>query len=402
MPKKPEAGRWKDGVAFRGSWHWRLSWTDPATGERHYRMQGGYRTKAEALAARSEARARLARGGGRLPSQVTLGTWLGQWLEAAAARVRPTTLSGYRVHVRRYLVPRLGRLPLSAVDAARVRRLHGELLAEGLSPATVQRVHATLRAALQQAVRDGLLLANPASRTAPPTARRPELVTWSADEARTFLAAARGDRLHALWRLLLATGLRRGEALGLRWEDVDLERGCLHVRRNRTVADGRPLEQAPKTQRSRRTVPLDGGTLAALREHAARQAEEARAAGEAWQASGYVFVNGLGLPLHPDNVSAAFRRLVAGLPVRQIRLHDLRHTCATLSLAQGVHPKVVADVLGHESVKLTLDTYSHAVPTLAREAVTALGMVLDGGEAGERGGKTGANAGQGQLRASDE
>lgn len=192
-----------------------------------------------------------------------------------------------------------------------------------------------------------------------------------------FLAATRDDRLHPLWRLLLATGLRRGEALGLRWDDLDLARGLLYVRRSLTVADGRPLVQLPKTARSRRAVPLDAGTVAALRAHAARQAAEAHAAGEAWTPSNSVFTTPLGTPLHPDNVSEAFRRTVRALPLRPIRLHSLRHTCATLALAQGAHPKVVADLLGHESVKLTLDTYSHAVPGLAREAVDSVSELLD-------------------------
>lgn len=380
MPRRPDKDRWQGGVAFRGSsWYWRISRTDPRTGRRRFLTRGGYRTKEEAVAARAEELVRLRRGGLAADARTPLGEYLEDWLAASAARVRPTTLAGYAGHVRNHLVPRLGRLPLAAVDAATVRGLHAELLAAGLGPATVQRVHATLRAALQQAVRDGLLLANPASRVAPPKAERGEVERWSPEEARLFLAATRDDRLHALWRLLLATGLRRGEALGLRWEDVDLARGVLHVRRSLTVANGRPLVQLPKTARSRRTVPLDAGTVAALREHAARQAEEARAAGEAWTDSGHVFTTPLGTPLHPDNVSAAFRQTVRSLPLRPIRLHSLRHTCATLAFSRGAHPKVVADLLGHESVKLTLDTYSDAVPALTREAVAGVGEELDGG-----------------------
>jgi integrase len=195
-----------------------------------------------------------------------------------------------------------------------------------------------------------------------------ELTTWTAGELRRFLDSVRGDDLEALWVVLATTGLRRGEALRLRWGDLDLERGELAVRQTIVAVNHEVRVSTPKTKRGRRVVALDEVTVAALARHRP----------EPWSASDPAFVDGWGQVVHPSWVSKRFKTLAAGAGLPVIRLHDLRHTHATLALQAGIHPKIVSERLGHSSVSLTLDVYSHALPHLQREAAAAVGRLLWG------------------------
>jgi integrase len=236
----------------------------------------------------------------------------------------------------------------------------------------VQYVHATIRKALNDAVRWGLLVRNPAHQAAAPTPRRGELRTWTANELRGFLESVRSDRLYAAWQLAALTGMRRGEVLGLRWADVDLDTGWLSVRQTVVMVDNQPQVSEPKTARGRRRIALDPDTIAALRAHHTTQAAERLAAGPAWQGRDLVFTGQDGAPLHPEYVRRRFDRHLhhAGLP--RIRFHDLRHTHATLALQAGVHPKVVSERLGHTTVAMTLDIYSHAIPAMQQDAAVTV------------------------------
>ena len=202
--------------------------------------------------------------------------------------------------------------------------------------------------------------------------------TWTATDARLFLSAASDDRLYALWVLVLATGLRRGEIAGLRWEDIDFDGGVLAVRRSRTSVAYRVHEGEPKTRSGRRTVSLDARVCAVLTSHRRRQLEERLAWGAAWENSGYVFTAEDGQPLHPERIKVMFDKLVASAELPRIRFHDLRHTSATLALSAGIHPKVVSERLGHSNIAITLDLYSHVTPTLQAEAADKLGAVILG------------------------
>jgi integrase len=354
-------------------------------GKRRRRSVGGFKTKREAKAAEAEALRRIRDGVFVEPSRLTVGAYLTEvWLPSMASQVRATTLGGYRHNVRAYLVPRLGDIPLQRLTAARVGAFCGELVTSGgqggrpLSPKTVRYVHTTLRRALRDAVADGLMVRNVAAQARPPRARRVEMRTWTAVEVGTFLASVREDRLYAAWLLLATLGLRRGELLGLRWLDVDLTTGRIAIRHTLVMVDGKPATAEPKTGKGRRSLTLAPDVLDALRAHRAQQVAERLSWGADYTDSGLVVTTEQGRPMHPETFSGLFTRLAARAGLPAIRLHDLRHSTASILLARGVHPKVVSELLGHATIALTLDTYSHVIPSLQSEAAAVMAAaVLD-------------------------
>jgi integrase len=308
-----------------------------------------------------------------------LGRFLEEvWLPTIEPTVRPTTFVNYRSHVVHQIRSRLGDLALSELDGQTLNLFYARLRADGrvdgkggLSPASVRRVHATLHRALRDAVRWGHLAENPADRCDPPRIRADgfvEMKTWDAEGLRSFLEFVRDDRLYPLWLLLAMTGMRRGEALGLRWSDVDLERAQLSVRQTLVPVGARIVISQPKTARGRRVVALDSVTIAGLRKLRA----ESPSSGD------LIFVEDDGRPLNPSGVSRHFRRLVSGSGLPKIRLHDLRHTHATLALQAGVHPKIVSERLGHATVSLTLDVYSHAIGHMQADAAQEIANLVLG------------------------
>lgn len=199
---------------------------------------------------------------------------------------------------------------------------------------------------------------------------------WTADEARAFLGSVCDDRLTAAWTLLLTRGLRRGELAGLRWDAVDLDAGSISITRTRVLVNGQPTDSVPKTDAGRRTIPLDPGLVATLRSHQTRQKAERLAAGPAWIAEGYVFTDEFGAPLHPEYISTRFESLVDRAQLRRIRLHDTRHTAASLMLASGENVKVVAELLGHSSPTITQTIYQHVMPGMSEGAGERLSAAL--------------------------
>lgn len=318
------------------------------------------------------------------PNQ-TVAQYLDRWLkDSVKSSVRPRTYECYELNVRR-LVPHIGRLLLSKLSPAHVQACYGALLKSGLSRRSVELAHAVLHRALRQAVQWGLVGRNVTEAVAVPRPERQEMQTLTAEQVRQLFESTADDRLHALWVLLITTGLRLGEATALRWEDIDLNSNRLVVRRALQRQKGVGLVFVePKTQRSRRTVHLAVGTVAALREHRRRQVEGRLAAGPLWEDQGLVFCNLTGGPLSPSQVDKEFHRAVdkAGLP--RLRVHDLRHTAATLLLAKGVHPKVVQEMLGHSTITLTLDTYSHVLPALHAEAAAQMDALFRSGGASQQ------------------
>ena len=271
-------------------------------------------------------------------ASLPVGVYLDQWLAGARPSLKPSTAKSYREVVEWYVRPRVGDVKLANLNVRHIRNLYADLLTHGatrqeggLSASTVGAVHRVLRKALNDAVLWGLLGRSPLLGVKPPRQEQPELRWWTPDQAWTFLAAVEDDRLYALWVLVLSTGMRRGELAGLRWSDVDLETGVVSVVVPES-ASCTQRESDPKTRSSRRTVAVDGRVVGVLRAHRRRQHEERLTWGAAWTETGYVFTPEDGWPIHPERVSVLFARLVETAGVPKIRLHDLRHTSATLAL----------------------------------------------------------------------
>ncbi len=352
-------------------------------------------------------------------STMSFGDYLTYWLAAIAPeRLKPATLNSYEGLTRLYIRPALGKKRLNRLSPADVRRFLADFKAACLcclrgadeerpegkrtccavgrccgrrpSARTVQYVHAVLRSALQQAIREELIVRNVARIVETPTVESKEVRPLDAGEVRLLLKVARPHRLYALWLLLISTGLRRGEVLGLTWSDIDLTAGTLRVRRNVQRIRRELIFGTPKTMRSVRTVSLPQRCVRALTEHRERQNRERKVAGEKWQPApgqptGLVFTTSTGRVTDPRSLNRMLTILCRDAKVRRVRVHDLRHTCASLLLAQGVDARTIMETLGHSTITMTLDTYAHVMGTTLRAAADrmddALGLDDDQGDA---------------------
>lgn len=306
----------------------------------------------------------------------TVGQFLDRWLtDVAKPKLRPKTYHSYAALVRLHLKPALGHVQLAKLEPVQVQAMMNAKLESGLSPRTVQYLRAVLRRAIGQALKWGLVARNVVTLTDPPRVTRPEMQTLTPPQARVFLDAVRSDRLEALYAVALAMGLRQGEALGLRWQDVDLDAGVLRVRvALQRVRGDEPRLAEPKTRQSRRSLPLPPAVAAQLRAHRTRQLEERLIAGPGWEGERWdlVFCTALGRPLDARHVVYSFKRYLRRAALPDIRFHDLRHSCASLLLAQNVHPRVVMELLGHSTITLTMNTYSHVLPEAQRQAAALM------------------------------
>lgn len=358
---------------------------------RQFKVRGFVRRPDAQRALRERLRI-VERGEHVAPDLVTVEAWVATWLAAERTQVRPSTLHSYSKNLRVHVLPSLGDKQLQQVRPSDLSSLYARLLVDGradhkqgtgLSPRTVSYIHTILRKCLQAAVEsEGLLAQNPAARVRPPkqaadASRHERLRYWTALQLGAFLWRSKHQRHHSAWLMLATTGMRRGEVLGLGWEDVDLEAGRLHVRRTLVdVVTEAPIWSDPKTSRGRRTVDLDARTVAALQAHKAVQAQERLLCGAGYRKHGLVFAMPDGRPIHPDRFSREFTDTVKRTDLPLIRLHDLRHTWAVLALQAGVHPKVVQERLGHSNISITLDTYSHVLPTMQTDAAERVAALI--------------------------
>lgn len=350
-------------------WRFQVDLTDPASGKRVQRGRSGFETRHDAQEALRDFLNELEAGkpSGKSPR---LGEWLTrEWLPSLRTSVRPTTWKLYETTVRAYIEPQLGGLRLEELTTSQINALYGDLIDSGLAPKTVRNTHGVLHRALRDAVRWKLLATNPASDADPPRVPRTKPETWDAEQVSRFLHSVKDDRLVAMWRLAATTGMRRGELLAVSWSDVDLDTGTVSVSKAVASYSGLAIEiSETKTAAGDRQIALDAVTVEALRLHRQRQLEERLAWGEGWQDHGLVFCREDGTPLRPSWVTARLPKLAeeAGLP--RLTPHGLRHTWATLALKSGVNPKIVAERLGHSSVTVSLDRYSHVMPQMDRDA----------------------------------
>jgi integrase len=334
---------------------------------------------------RSEVAAKLAkalsdREGGLAfdTADVTLGPYLDRWLsDSVQGSVQETSYRRYEELARLHIKPALGRLKLKSLTPAHVRGLYREKLDSRLAPRTVNYIHRTLYKALKQAVADGLIPRNVVSVVEAPKPTKKEIHPLNRAQVNALFEAARGDRLEALYIVAVMMGLREGELLGLKWQDVNLEAGTLSVRRSLSYTETEPKFNTPKNGKGR-SLKLTDTAIDALRRHKIAQYEERRQLGSLWEDHDLVFPSESGRPMRAWSlIGGPFKRIWkrAGLPERT-RFHDLRHTCATLLLTQGVHPKFVQELLGHATISITLDTYSHVLPGMGDQAAVAMENAL--------------------------
>jgi integrase len=360
-----------------GRWEGRISlgWRD---GRRLQRSYYGA-TQAEVLSKLTKARNDVRLGLPVAANRQPVADFLTRWLEESAGpRIKPRTYERFSELIRLHVVPTLGRIRLEKLTPAHVQRLLIEKRQQGLAAQTVVSIRNVIRAALNQALRWGEVARNVATLVDAPRIERPAVRVLSAEEANRLLESAKGERFEAVYSVGLALGLRRGELLGLTWRDVDFDGAQLRVVRSLQRIGGRLQLTETKTPKSRRTVPLPQYAIRALRSHRVRQFEERLATGSDWQGSGLdlVFSNRTGGPVEPVNLHRAYKRLLtkAGLP--SIRFHNLRHSAASLMLAQGVPLKTIQEILGHSSIAVTSGFYAHLGEQLKREAADAMDRVL--------------------------
>lgn len=363
-----------------GRWHGYVSVGLKEAGARDRRHVSGPRradvvAKVRALECKRDAG--TAGAAGKAP---TVAAWLEHWLTHIAARkVRASTLQSYESKVRVRIVPIIGHHRLDRLQPEHVEAMFASLEADGLAPATVLQCQRILSRALKVAVQRGKVARNVCTLVDAPTLSRTEVVPFTTAEARRVLDTAIGERNAARWSVALALGLRQGEALGLRWSDLDLDTATLAVRRALQRQRGKGLVFVePKSPASRRVLTLPAPMVDALRAHRSTQLKERIRAGSLWDDGDLIFTQVNGRPIDPRADWSAWKALLARAGVHDARLHDARHTAATLLLTQGVPARVAMQILGHSQISLTLGTYSHVMPELAEEAATRVGRALWG------------------------
>lgn len=362
---------------------------DPMSGKRVQRSET-FPTETLAEARLTEWLVDLHKGTAVDPAKMTVGEYLEHWLVVhAKPNVRESTFIRYRNHLAQ-VIPRIGHHRLGKLTKAHIqaslttmadtgnRQDHHKDKPAELSPATVRSIYQTLNRALKRAVEWGYIAVNPASMVRPGRVSRPEIHDWDTDQLRHFLQETKDDRVWGpIWLQSIATGMRRGELLGLDWRQVDLQCGRIHITRTLyAIQQRQPVFHEPKTARGRQVIPTDAHCVAALTAHHRAQQEQRQRLGNAWRDHDLVFTVGHGGPIRGNHVSFRFRQLAKSADLPVIRFHDLRHSHATMLLRDGVPVKVVSERLGHESITVTLDVYSHVLPDMQQMADDAIALSL--------------------------
>jgi integrase len=321
-----------------------------------------------------------------IPEKITLGEWLNRWMVSYKKNtLKSSTYESYEMFIKNHINPIIGNIPLTKLQAIVLQKFYNDKLTSGrndkkggLSTRTVRYLHSIIRQALGQAIKEGFLQNNPADATSPPVVKNKQMRPLTEEDLLVFLEATKDDRLFAAYLLSVTTGLRRGELLGLCWDCVDFDQELIVVQRQLLrLKSGLILDESTKSKSGKRSVTLTDDAIGELRNHRKRQIEERLLLGEVYQDNNLVFCREDGSFLGPVEFSKCFQRhlVKAGLP--KVRLHDLRHTHATLLLKRGVPAKMVQERLGHSSITMTLDLYSHVMPEMARLAGESLNGLLN-------------------------
>jgi integrase len=362
---------------------------NPATGKERHRWHAAGATRKEAERVLADLVKRHHDGDYRPPEKITLGEYLERWLPTQRQPLAPSTFSSYQGSIRLHVLPYIGSIPLQRLAPENLDELYAMLLMNGrrnngggpLSAKTVRLVHAVVHKALADATRKGSVIRNVADLADPPkisSSARPKMEVWNAAELRRFFELIEGHHLYAAFYVKANTGMRRGEVLGLTWRTIDFDNARLSVTQNVTAPNYQVSVSDVKSAHSLRTIDLDARTLAVLRSWRNQQLESYIATGVRADESDFVFAKPNGDPLHPDYFSQSLERLVAKIDLPRIRLHDLRHTHATLLIKEGIPPKVVSERLGHSSVAFTMQVYQHVLPGMQANAAATFGELVFG------------------------
>jgi integrase len=353
---------------------------------RRQHSRGGFRTKNDALRFLNNTIVSIQKGEHVEATKLTVGEYLlDRWLPLMKHTIRPSTWDGYKRTLEQHVIPTLGHLQLQRLSVDHLDRLYGELVTHGrrdgrggLAPKTVRSIHSALHKALRDAERKHLVQRNVAQAADPPRTHAREMHTWTGGQVRAFLDGMRLHDLYAAYLLAATTGMRRGEVLGVRWRDIDFDATPPRLSVTQTVLsiNYQLSFGALKTKRGRRSIALDPTTVRTLKEHGVRQDAERALVEDGYHDHGLVFARPDGSPVHPDHFSQTFDRAVVRLGLPKIRLHDLRHTHATLGLAAHVPAKVMSDRLGHATVAFTQDVYMHAIPQLEGDAADQVAALI--------------------------
>jgi len=350
------------------------SWTividmgrDPATGKtkRIYKAVQGNKTQAKQVM--EQMLAELQQGTYVAPTKTTLADYLGEWLKLSCQpRLAPKTLYLYRQYCNNHIKPHLGQMRLTDIEPRHIQSLYSELLKDGVGKRMVEVVHIVLNSSLKQAVKWQLIRQNPVAYATPPKAERKKVNALKPHEIPLLMTAAKGSPIENLIFIALATGMRKGELLALKWSDIDLDSGVINVQRALVRINGETVIKSPKSKYATRPVSVDPIALETLRAMKVNSRSE------------FVFVRKNGLPMDPSTVTHKFKTIAKAAGFSELRFHDLRHTHASLLLARKVHPKVVQERLGHSSIAITMDIYSHLIPSLQQEAADVVGKFASG------------------------
>jgi integrase len=373
--------RYSGSIQKRGD-SWRLIYALPpgADGKRKQKTETIRGTKKQAGDRLRERLSEIESGGYIVKNSQTVAQFLDHFMQTyVRTNLRPRTEQGYRYYMRYHIVPTLGGIRLQNLTGQHIQSLHAQMLEQGLSNRTVLNCHKVLNRALVLAVESNLLTQNPAKSAKPPRPKTRSMEIWEADTFKAFAVAAKDSPFLPVYRLAVLTGMRRSELCGLKWDMVDLGAGSLRVSRTLQHIDGQGLvEGEPKNHSSRRTISLGSGALEVLRGVRVAQSEKRLSIGKLWRGTGHVFTKGDGSPISGSRASKSFAKLVKGNGLPHLTFHGLRHTAASLLIAGGVHARTIADILGHSSITVTMDTYGHLMPGVQEDAINVLDGQLSG------------------------
>lgn len=349
--------------------------TDPITGKRRRKKQRGFKTKRDAEKALALLEADVYKGTYFEPSSMLLKDHIIDWFKSKKNSISIQTANTYEAYLKNRIIPYIGHVQLAQLSPVLLQNFVNELKDEGLASSSVKKIYSIVKGALDYAVNMELLPSNPITKIQLPKDSKKAMAVWDIPEIQSFQKAACLDRLYPAFYLAITTGMRRGEILGLRWKDVDLEKEMLYVRQTLSK-DGKLILPGAKTSAGIRSIKLSNDTIVLLKKHKTVVAKEKLSHGPEYVDNDLIICTSKGSPVNPENFKRTFQRLIKEANVPSIRLHDLRHTHATMLLSSGINAKVISERLGHTNVKTTLDIYSHVLPSMQEEAANKIDTLL--------------------------